>query len=150
MIHYDRTSWYGLEYFLMWRGSVFPRCLPITAVSCVVNWAVLQGYINFSDKDSDEWLAHPYTFQLVGIVFGYLMVTRISMSYSRYWEGVTMIKNMHSKWADACGQIIAFDRSLYASRATHVACAVRMYVHEPLLLTRSVLSLCFAGPLSAT
>ena len=40
------------------------------------------------------------------------MVTRINMSYARYWEGVTMVKNMHSKWADACGQIIAFDRAL--------------------------------------
>ena len=32
------------------------------------------------------------------------------ISYQRYWEGVTVIKNMHSKWADACGQVLNFDR----------------------------------------
>ena len=59
-------------------------------------------------------LSHPYTFQLVGLIFGYLTVYRINISYLRYWEGVTMVKNMHSKWADACGQVISFDRSLSA------------------------------------
>ena len=30
---------------------------------------------------------------------------------SRYWEGVSYIKVMHSKWADAVLQILSFDRS---------------------------------------
>jgi predicted membrane chloride channel (bestrophin family) len=115
MINYPRTSWYGLGYLIQFRGSVLWRCIPAVAVACVINWAALEGHLDFlangQTGGASAWLAHPYTFQLVWIVFGYLMVTRINMSYSRYWEGVTMVKNMHSKWADACGQIISFDRS---------------------------------------
>ena len=116
MITYQRTSWYGIGYLFQLKGSVFPRCFPACVFAGTFNGLVAGGYIDMTggggDGDASGWLSHPYTFQLVGIVFGYLMVTRINMSYARYWEGVTMVKNMHSKWADACGQIIAFDRSL--------------------------------------
>eukprot|EP00322_Chrysochromulina_rotalis_P001240 CAMPEP_0115851404 /NCGR_PEP_ID=MMETSP0287-20121206/12466_1 /TAXON_ID=412157 /ORGANISM="Chrysochromulina rotalis, Strain UIO044" /LENGTH=526 /DNA_ID=CAMNT_0003305439 /DNA_START=109 /DNA_END=1689 /DNA_ORIENTATION=- len=80
-------------------------------MACVLNWLILERHINLWDENSDEFLAHPYTFQLVGLVFGYISVYRLTISYNRYWEGVTMVKNMHSKWADACGQVISFDRS---------------------------------------
>ena len=49
-----------------------------------------------------EWLNEAYGMQLLGIVFGYLCVTRINMSYARYWEGVTQVKTMHSKCAPPC------------------------------------------------
>ena len=112
MINYARTEWYGLGYLLRLRGSAFPRCIPPALIAAAINYVFLTWPSVFGGSDAGDWLGHPYTFQLVGIVFGYLMVTRINMSYSRYWEGVTMVKQMHSKWADACGQIIAFDRSL--------------------------------------
>jgi len=111
MITYRRSQYYGLNYFFHLRGSVLPRAIPPAVLACLFNWAILEGHIKMWDESSDEILAHPYTFQLVGLVFGYLTVYRISISYNRYWEGVTMVKNMHSKWADACGQVIAFDRS---------------------------------------
>ena len=118
MIDYKRTSWYGLGYlFPPWqRGTVLIRCIPAAVVAGTFNALLVAGIVDLSDGSTtggaSGYLSHPYTFQLVGIVFGYLMVTRINMSYSRYWEGVTMVKNMHSKWSDACGQIIAFDRAL--------------------------------------
>ena len=114
MIHYHRTAWYGLHYLTTLHRSVLVRAVPACIVAGVLNVLVHMEILQLSSRDvpAGEWLSHPYTFQLVGIVFGYLMVTRINTSYARYWEGVTMVKNMHSKWADACGQIIAFDRSL--------------------------------------
>ena len=51
-----------------------------------------------------------YAMQLFGVVFGFLSVTRLNMSYQRYWEGISKIKDMYSKWGDACVQAIAFDR----------------------------------------
>ena len=111
MINYARTEWYGLGYLFRVRGSAFPRCIPPALIAAAINYVFLTWPSIFGGSDAGDWLGHPYTFQLVGIVFGYLMVTRINMSYSRYWEGVTMVKQMHSKWADACGQIISFDRS---------------------------------------
>ena len=112
MINYRRSSFYGFNYLLYFRGSVLPRTLPAALLASLLNWAVLKRYIKLWDDDgSGTFISHPYTFQLVGLVFGYLTVYRINISYNRYWEGVTMIKNMHSKWADACGQVICFDRS---------------------------------------
>lgn len=116
MKSYKRTEWYGLEYLFHVRGSVIFRCIPAVVVGCLVNWAVLEDHIPLlnqvgEDGSGEDLLSHPYTFQLVGIVFGYLTIYRINISYQRYWEGVTMVKNMHSKWADACGQVVSFDRS---------------------------------------
>ena len=115
MINYARTSWYGLGYLCSLRGSALPHCIPPSIVAIGVNVICHKWPHIFSGGENDDpsaWIGHPYTFQLVGLVFGYLIITRINMSYSRYWEGVTMIKQMHSKWADACGQIISFDRAL--------------------------------------
>ena len=113
MINYSRTEWYGLGYFFRWRGSAIPRALGPGLLSSFICWLVrVDGYdITDAAELGRVELGHPYVFQLLGIVFGYLVVTRINMSYARYWEGVTMIKQMHSKWADACGQIVAFDRA---------------------------------------
>lgn len=110
MISYTRTSWFGFGYLFHLRGSAFPRCVPPASISVLVTWLIRTDGFDLARGAMSE-LGHPYVFQLVGIVFGYLIVTRINMSYARYWEGVTMIKQMHSKWADACGQVVAFDRS---------------------------------------
>ena len=116
---YRRTEWYGLGYLLHLDGSILPLCIPAIIVGCLVNalvhpkWKIIRLW-EYDDDGSADAIAHPYTFQLVGLIFGYLTVYRINISYQRYWEGVTMVKNMHSKWADACGQVISFDRSLSA------------------------------------
>ena len=66
---------------------------------------------NVCESEATQQLfEHPYAFQLFGIVFGYLSIARLNISFARYWEGVTQIKVMHSKWADAVMQILAFDR----------------------------------------
>ena len=108
---YRRTDWYGVEYLWHTSGSVIPRCIPPVIIGCLVNWLALTGRMFTANEDESVFLSHPYTFQLVGLVFGYLTIYRINISYNRYWEGVTMVKNMHSKWADACAQTINFDRS---------------------------------------
>ena len=115
MKRYRRTEWYGLSYIPQYKGSVIFRTLPAVFFSCALNFLCMRNYIpikgNPDDEDGGQLLSHPYTFQLVGLVFGSLGLYRVNISYSRYWEGVTMVKNMHSKWADACGQVVSFDRS---------------------------------------
>ena len=97
MITYSRTSWYGLGYLFRFKGSVLPRCIPVAVIACVLNWLTFAGYLDSLSGDSDRWLTNHYTVQNIGIVFGFLTVTRITMSYNRYWEGVAMVKSMHSK-----------------------------------------------------
>ena len=53
---------------------------------------------------------HPYSLHVLGMVVGFSLVMRIQIGYQRYWEGISKIKDMYSKWGDACVQAIAFDR----------------------------------------
>ena len=115
MIPYARTQWYGWNYMFRCRGSVLFRVIPVSIFSTVLAVVVstygdeLMDALGYPGEFRDL-MGHPYAMQLFGNVFGYLTVNRITTSYSRYWEGVTVVKNMHSKWADACGQILNFDR----------------------------------------
>jgi predicted membrane chloride channel (bestrophin family) len=112
MIHYNRTDWYGVSYFFRIRGSLFPRCLPAMILAGILSGLAASGTIeDVTGMNVDDFFGNDdYAMQLFGVVFGFLSVTRLNMSYSRYWEGITEIKQMHSKWADACLHIVAFDR----------------------------------------
>ena len=63
-------------------------------------------YISLKLEDS---FGEAYAMQILGVVFGFLSVTRLNVSYQRYWEGITSVKVMHSKWADAAVQALTFD-----------------------------------------
>jgi len=112
MIFYERTNWYGLSYLLVLHGSLLPRLLPATAVGGVIGGITSAGLLDgpLGMDVAKDLFEHPYSFQLFGIVFGYLCIARLNISYQRYWEGVSQVKIMYSKWADACTQILAFDR----------------------------------------
>ena len=109
MIPYTRTNWYGWSYFLRWSGSVIFRTLPTAIFAAGIALIVHAGYLDIGGTSATDVMGHPYAMQLFGMVFGFLTVSRINISYQRYWEGVTVVKTMHSKWTDACGQVINFD-----------------------------------------
>ena len=113
MIYYARTSWYGLGYLLRCNGSLIPRCLPAVVLAGVISGVTSSGVLNsdgggFSTELADTF-GHSYAMQILGVVFGFLSVTRMNMSYQRYWEGISAVKVMHSKWTDACVQVLTFD-----------------------------------------
>ena len=111
MIEYQRTKYFGVEYLLRWRGILVPRLLPIIIITAAISSIASYGW--FGDIcDEDGLFKHPYAYQLFGIIFGYFSVARLNVSLARYWEGVSMVKMMHSKWADAIIQIMAFDRQV--------------------------------------
>ena len=107
MIEYDRTNWFGLSYLYKLRGSLLPRCLPAMLLGAAISAAVevAEGFY-----DVEVVLGDKYSMQLFGLVFGYLSIARLNISYNRYWEGASQIHIMHSKWADAASQALAFDR----------------------------------------
>ena len=107
MITYERTNWFGLMYLYRLRGSLLPRCLPMMLLG-----AGIAGAVEIAEEywEADVTLGDKYSMQLFGLVFGYLSIARLNISYNRYWEGASHIHVMHSKWADACSQALAFDR----------------------------------------
>ncbi|KAL1525820.1 hypothetical protein AB1Y20_020658 [Prymnesium parvum] len=112
MIPYLRTKWYGLRYLLQWKGTLFVRCIGPVTVAMAISGVTSSGLLNRlgGGQDYEDWFGHPMSIQLVGLVFGYFSVSRLQICYQRYWEGVTHIQVMLSKWSDAAAQIIAFDR----------------------------------------
>ena len=118
MIRYQRTEWYGVQYLFRLSGSTLPRCLP--AVLYAMGSAVFfsSGVVDRAGWPIRDFFGHPYAMQLLGLVFGYLSIARLQMSYSRYWEGIQHIKIMHSNWTSACLQLMAFDRVVHSDRAS--------------------------------
>mmetsp|Transcript_3079 Transcript_3079/g.6601 ORF Transcript_3079/g.6601 Transcript_3079/m.6601 type:complete len:543 (-) Transcript_3079:654-2282(-) len=111
MINYKRTNWYGLAYLLRLRGSLLPHCIPAMIVAgALAGIFTLPAVTSSLGVSSAELFVDKYSMQLFGVVFGYIAVARLNVSYNRYWEGISQIKMMHSKFIDACSQSIAFDR----------------------------------------
>ena len=115
MIDYVRSSWYGWGYLCMhWvNGSVMPKTLPPMILAGGIGaWAASPAGIAAIEKydTAREMFGETYGMQVFGIVFGYLCIARLNVCYARYWEGVTHVKMMHSKWSDAAAQACAFDR----------------------------------------
>ena len=114
MIDYKRTSWYGWNYLCQnFEASVLPKTLPTMTIAALLGgWASSPvGFANFeSFSTARELFGETYGVQVFGIVFGYLCIARLNVCYARYWEGVSHVKMMHSKWSDAAAQAVAFDR----------------------------------------
>jgi hypothetical protein len=108
MIFYARTSWYGLMYLLVVRGSLIPRILPMAILGGLMSALTCTGIFDRLIGVT-EILSHPYSFQVYGTVFGSLSVSRLTIAYNRHWEGVTQVKVMYSKFTDACQLILSFD-----------------------------------------
>ncbi|EER01022.1 hypothetical protein Pmar_PMAR025120 [Perkinsus marinus ATCC 50983] len=53
-------------------------------------------------------IKHPFAVQIFAIILGYVIVFRTDMALNRYWEGVTNVHLMISKWGDAFMQINSF------------------------------------------
>ena len=74
------------------------RLVPILIIAAVEASVVATEVLgDVCSPEGAPLLQHPYAFQLFGLVFGYLSVSRLNISFGRYWEGVTQIKIMHSK-----------------------------------------------------
>ena len=111
MIPYERTEWYGFSYLCRTAGSQLPKCLPWVLVAgaegALFASSLTQHAIGWPIRDL---LGQPYAMQVLGLVFGYLSITRLNLCYSRYWEGCSHVKIMHSKWMCAHVQLLSFDR----------------------------------------
>ena len=111
MIFYKRTEWYGLQYLLRLDGSLLPKTLPSMLLAGIISGLTAAGYVDHVFQDQvKEFFGDPYSMQMYGIVFGYLSIARLTVSYQRYWEGETHVRTMHAKWMESFSQVIAFDR----------------------------------------
>lgn len=111
MIYYDPGKWFGFHKLFQTTGGVtmevMPRCLFSVALVGIVNY---QDLIVFPGS--------PYAHKCFTFGLSFLVIMRTNLSYNRYWEGISQLVAMHSKWSDAALQINAFDHLTTGSAAT--------------------------------
>ena len=87
MIPYQRTTWYGVGYFFVgwshWRGSLVFRCTPAALFSGAIAALCLMPPTPSADVLHlfREAEVPVYGVQIFSLVFGYLCVARLNISY---------------------------------------------------------------------
>jgi hypothetical protein len=77
-----------------------------TAMSIILSrWEKADAEI----RNRQEFISHPYAFQLFAYLLGFLMVFRTNFAYNRYWEAMGMVQAMGAKWLDGACMAISFD-----------------------------------------
>lgn len=60
------------------------------------------------NSEENDIASHPYPFGALISALTFLLAFRANFSYNRYWEAVTSIHQMHSKWLDVGMDLAAF------------------------------------------
>ncbi|KAG8469210.1 hypothetical protein KFE25_007728 [Diacronema lutheri] len=129
MIYYTSAEANWWRVFLLWYGSVLPRCVPQALLSSALS-LVFELY-GLSGKDRSLF-THPYVVQMLSLVLGYLLVQRSNLAYQRWWEARTSLSLAASRWQDAAMQIIEFERDSPLPDARYFR--ARMIHHFSLLM----------------
>lgn len=118
MITYDKRP-FGLNLLFRANGSAIYRAsIPgLLSALCFVWMSGTRSGRN-SSSAAAEVIQHPYA---VGVLVGsisLLLVFRVQIAYARYWEAVSAVYQMMSKWMDATIHTVTFH--LQCSHYDHI------------------------------
>lgn len=65
-------------------------------------------YMHESEWEDAPSIGHHYGLQALGVAVTWAIVFRTNLAWTRYWEAVTQLHVMYSKWADAFSQFYGF------------------------------------------
>lgn len=115
LLYYNKSFFWLL---LERRGSVFYRWDSLLGGVLIAGFGGLVQYLRDSCNSSappPSWqcdiapeIQHHYGFQALGAGVTFAIVFRTQLAWNRYWEAVTQLHFMYSKWADAFSQFQAF------------------------------------------
>eukprot|EP00434_Breviolum_minutum_P031654 symbB.v1.2.027991.t1/scaffold2917.1/size67260/6 len=90
------------------RGSVFYRLDSVFGGLFIAALGGVVQYMHDTDWEYAPRIHHHYAFQALGAGVTFAIVFRTQLAWNRYWEAVTQLHFMYSKWADAFSQFQAF------------------------------------------
>eukprot|EP00929_Paragymnodinium_shiwhaense_P002151 TRINITY_DN102357_c0_g1_i1.p1 TRINITY_DN102357_c0_g1~~TRINITY_DN102357_c0_g1_i1.p1 ORF type:complete len:611 (-),score=92.54 TRINITY_DN102357_c0_g1_i1:27-1859(-) len=73
--------------------------------------AVLAQYLIQTEHPWAPKIVHHYGIHALGGIVSFAVVFRTNLGWQRYWEGITQLHIMYSKWADAYSQVVAFAKT---------------------------------------
>mmetsp|Transcript_22240 Transcript_22240/g.40952 ORF Transcript_22240/g.40952 Transcript_22240/m.40952 type:complete len:430 (-) Transcript_22240:71-1360(-) len=88
-----------------WPFGLIPGGIATAASLALSYWEDADDVM----RDRDDFISHPYAFQLFAYLLGFVIVFRTQLAYSRYWEAVGALQAMSAKWLDGCLMSIVFD-----------------------------------------
>lgn len=105
MIKYN-SGIFGFQLLFRFDGSaVFKSVLP--AISSSIIYVVL--HFIFDDEQYDvPIMFHPYPMGALIAALTFLLSFRANFSYNRYWEALSSVHTMHSRWIDVGIEVSAF------------------------------------------
>jgi len=108
MIKYSpATPWV----FARLHGSAAPKAfrwaLPCAALAVLYHW-VLHEHTEIATHLMEPSAYETTSWSLFTSVLGFLLVFRTQLSYSRYWEGITLVERACSVWLNGCSNLVAF------------------------------------------
>ena len=103
MITYTSGS-FGFSILFRLHGSAVFRALTPATISSGI-FVVLYVFLELQE---DEILLHPYPIGALVSILSFLLAYRANFSYARYWESMTTVHAMHSKWLDVGLELAAF------------------------------------------
>jgi predicted membrane chloride channel (bestrophin family) len=104
-----------LTHFVAAGSAVYKSFFPCLLSSSI--YVILFNMVNLQGVDNEIFL-HPYPMGALISALTFLLAFRANFSYNRYWESVTAVHQMHSKWLDVGMQLAAFhlQSAIYDSR----------------------------------
>lgn len=106
MLLYSNKSFWRVVF--EFRGSVvFKPLVFLTALALALISAALQVLIDNQSSFAPD-LPHHYGMHALGGLVTFAVVFRSNLGWQRYWEAMTQMQFMYSKWADVFSQMHAF------------------------------------------
>mmetsp|Transcript_34095 Transcript_34095/g.86578 ORF Transcript_34095/g.86578 Transcript_34095/m.86578 type:complete len:540 (-) Transcript_34095:154-1773(-) len=99
-------SFAGLPLLYQVAGSAVPRAVVPALVSMLITLAIEE---TLSQEFLTHVFAHPYPYTVFANLVGFTLVFRTNIAYTRYWEGITQLRQMSAKWGDSAFLVLSMD-----------------------------------------
>lgn len=106
MLLYNNRSFFRVV--LACYGSIFFDATNMGMGLFIAGIAALLQYFIDQDASYKVDIDHHYGLHALGTIVGFSVVFRTNLGWSRYWEAVSALHLMYSKWGDAFSQLFAF------------------------------------------
>ena len=107
MLIYPR-AWAGIPLLFYYAGSALPRAVVPGLIAA--SMTVMIEHLFKDEAFLNHLFDHPYPYTVFANMVGFALVFRTNVAYNRYWEGLSNLKAMTSKWGDAAALTLTFDR----------------------------------------
>ncbi|KAL7474641.1 hypothetical protein ACHAW6_000607, partial [Cyclotella cf. meneghiniana] len=119
MINY-RDGYCAVHTLFRVNGSAAYKSILYSLVSTLLYYFMDKYYEE--DIGDDEKITNPYTIAAMVAAFIFLLSSKVTFSYNRFWEACTALHSMQSKWLDAASTLAAYHLQSSAYESVRPPC----------------------------